>query len=338
MFSTIRKRITYTNVAMTLALVFAMSGGAYAASKYLITSTKQISPKVLKQLKGKNGTNGKAGASGPAGSQGPVGPAGKDGVNGIGGANGTNGTDGASVTNKALTAADAACNKEGGSEFTAAESKKTTACNGSPWTVGGLPKGATETGEWTISQFVNEGGGEEIAAASISFNVPLAAALAVSKVHLIEPGVIKAATGKGTLTSGSKTVTSLTTTTGSFAVGSSISGTGIPASTTITACSPSCGVSATSLTLSANATASGTNVSLTAPGAPAGCTGNYAEPGAESGHLCVFAKRLAKFVAFLAPISTAEGTAGADRSGAQLLFGPESIGEFFANGTWAVTG
>jgi hypothetical protein len=52
MFSTIRKRITYANVALTLTLVFAMSGGAYAAGKYLITSTKQISPKVLASLKG----------------------------------------------------------------------------------------------------------------------------------------------------------------------------------------------------------------------------------------------------------------------------------------------
>jgi hypothetical protein len=29
---------------MTIALVFAMSGGAYAANHFLITSTKQISP------------------------------------------------------------------------------------------------------------------------------------------------------------------------------------------------------------------------------------------------------------------------------------------------------
>src|SRR5580693_7891888 len=48
MFSRIRKRLSYTNIVMTLALFFAISGGAYAASKVLITSTKQISPKVLK--------------------------------------------------------------------------------------------------------------------------------------------------------------------------------------------------------------------------------------------------------------------------------------------------
>jgi hypothetical protein len=43
----IRLRFTYANVAATLALVFSMSGGALAASHYLITSKKQIAPKVL---------------------------------------------------------------------------------------------------------------------------------------------------------------------------------------------------------------------------------------------------------------------------------------------------
>lgn len=37
MFSRIRKRMTYANVAVTVALVFAMAGGAYAAGRCLIT-------------------------------------------------------------------------------------------------------------------------------------------------------------------------------------------------------------------------------------------------------------------------------------------------------------
>jgi hypothetical protein len=73
------KRLTYANVVATFALVFSMSGGALAASKYLITSTKQISPKVLKSLKGKNG---QPGAIGPAGAAGKEGPAGKEGATG----------------------------------------------------------------------------------------------------------------------------------------------------------------------------------------------------------------------------------------------------------------
>jgi hypothetical protein len=74
----INNRLTYANVVATLALVFAMSGGALAASKYLITSTKQISPKVVKALKGKKG---KAGATGPQGPQGPQGTPGAAGQN-----------------------------------------------------------------------------------------------------------------------------------------------------------------------------------------------------------------------------------------------------------------
>ena len=51
MFESARKRLTYANVAATLALVFSMTGGALAAKHYLINSTRQINPKVLKKLK-----------------------------------------------------------------------------------------------------------------------------------------------------------------------------------------------------------------------------------------------------------------------------------------------
>ena len=76
MLSFARRRLTYANVAMTVALVLAMSGGAFAAGKFLITSTKQISPKVLKSLQGK------AGPAGAVGAQGPAGPAGLSGRRG----------------------------------------------------------------------------------------------------------------------------------------------------------------------------------------------------------------------------------------------------------------
>ena len=79
MFSRIRRRLSYTNVLMTLALVFAMSGGAYAAGRYVITSTKQIKPSVLKQLQGKAGP---AGADGAAGQTGATGAKGETGAKG----------------------------------------------------------------------------------------------------------------------------------------------------------------------------------------------------------------------------------------------------------------
>src|ERR1700684_522797 len=112
MFSSLRRRmrVSPTTVIASLALVFAMTGGAYAAKKYLITSTKQISPSVLKSLQGKAGPAGANGPAGPAGPQGPAGgtggkgengkegAAGKNGENGKPGENGKAGTNGKSVT------------------------------------------------------------------------------------------------------------------------------------------------------------------------------------------------------------------------------------------------
>ncbi len=65
-------------VALT-ALFLVLGGSAIAAKHYLISSTKQISPAVLKKLKGRTGAKGATGATGPAGSQGPQGPQGSQG-------------------------------------------------------------------------------------------------------------------------------------------------------------------------------------------------------------------------------------------------------------------
>jgi hypothetical protein len=151
-----------------LALVFAMSGGAYAAKKYLITSTKQISPSVLKSLQGKAGAAGApgaAGAQGAAGPAGPVGPAGKDGANGTNGANGKDGAAGK----------DGATGKAGATGPTGKEGP-------SPWTPGGtLPSEATETGTWW---FVGNGQ-EGFQYTPISFPIPLSAADAAAiTVHV----------------------------------------------------------------------------------------------------------------------------------------------------------
>ncbi|MGC2374859.1 MAG: hypothetical protein WA484_13385 [Solirubrobacteraceae bacterium] len=188
MLSWIARRFTYTNVAMTLALVFAMTGGAFAANKYLITSTKQIKPSVLKQLQGKSGK------AGPEGKAGAAGLPGKDGTNGINGQGGTPGVNGESVTNTPVAAGASSCAKLGGAEFKVGGGVATFACDGkagangvpgesvvmkaepkganckegganfvvagkteyacngsegSPWTAGGtLPKGKTLTGQW----------------------------------------------------------------------------------------------------------------------------------------------------------------------------------------------
>jgi hypothetical protein len=89
-----RRHLTYANVTATLALVFAMSGGALAAKHYLINSTKQISPKVLKALRGRTGKPGATGKEGPAGKEGAPGATGKEGPRGPEGAPGPTGLPG----------------------------------------------------------------------------------------------------------------------------------------------------------------------------------------------------------------------------------------------------
>jgi hypothetical protein len=66
-------------VVSVVALVVALGGTAFAAKKYVITSTKQISPKVLQQLRGRTGPMGPTGLQGPRGTDGTAGPAGSDG-------------------------------------------------------------------------------------------------------------------------------------------------------------------------------------------------------------------------------------------------------------------
>jgi hypothetical protein len=156
MLSAIRKRmhLTPSTVIATLALVFAMTGGAYAASKYLITSTKQISPKVLKSLKGAKGANGAAGLAGPAGPGGPAGPAGPGGGQGPQGAKGETGGEGKAGKN----------GTDGQTGFTET-----------------LPSGKTETGTFAVAPSA-----EGMVLAPISFNIPLAHELEATKVHFVE--------------------------------------------------------------------------------------------------------------------------------------------------------
>src|ERR1019366_9353168 len=62
-----RKHLHPSTIIATVALVFALAGTSYAASTYLITSTNQITPSVLKALKGQRGPRGDIGVTGAVG-------------------------------------------------------------------------------------------------------------------------------------------------------------------------------------------------------------------------------------------------------------------------------
>jgi Collagen triple helix repeat (20 copies) len=81
-------------VVACLALFMASTGASTAARHYLINSTKQIKPSVLKQLKGNKGPAGQS-ATGQVGPQGLQGPAGAKGDTGAAGATGAKGDTGA---------------------------------------------------------------------------------------------------------------------------------------------------------------------------------------------------------------------------------------------------
>jgi len=155
--SLMRKHLRYGNVIATVALVFALTGGAYAAGRYVITSTRQISPKVLKALTGKVGARGLAGTQGPAGTAGAQGVAGQQGAKGEPGSEGKEGKEG----------------KPG--------EKGVKGLEGSPWAAGGtLPSEATETGVWSFGPIPASNSGRFLFEVAASFSIPLSAPLSNS--------------------------------------------------------------------------------------------------------------------------------------------------------------
>ncbi len=170
MFSTLRTRFGIPGVISVIALVFAMFGGAYAASN------SSGGGKATASAKAKKGPRGPKGATGPAGPQGLAGPQGAKGDAGANGSNGTNGTNGASAEAVSFAGNQHGCT-EGGVEVKSAK-PAAFVCNGKKGEDGEtgftekLPSGKTETGTWSV----------------FSFTIPLAAAPAVADIHYLPVG------------------------------------------------------------------------------------------------------------------------------------------------------
>jgi hypothetical protein len=202
MLSPLRNRFGIPGVISVIALVFAMFGGAYAATN------SEGESKATASAKGRPGPRGKPGKPGPAGPQGPAGPAGAQGpagAKGDKGDSGNAGADGKSAETVSFTGSKGPIGgvtcPAGGLEVKSA-SATTLVCNGKngnngapgePWTAGGtLPPGETETGTWAFGD-IDAGKAAEpslpgLIRVPISFSIPLGAGLPESGVHYLAPG------------------------------------------------------------------------------------------------------------------------------------------------------
>jgi Collagen triple helix repeat (20 copies) len=152
MFSSLRGRFGIPGVISVVALVFAMIGGAYAASDNSGFGHKASASAAKKGLPGPRGKRGKPGPAGPVG---PAGPAGSAGAKGDTGGEGQQGLRG-----------------ERGSRGREGEPGE----EGDPWTAGGtLPEGATETGSWATTTATELEPGFFGGMAAVSFPIQLKA-------------------------------------------------------------------------------------------------------------------------------------------------------------------
>jgi Collagen triple helix repeat (20 copies) len=208
-FRRIGKHFSPATAVAVVALVFAVTGGAFSATggdgggsshgTFVASAAKSKGKTGPRGARGPAGPAGKNGTNGAPGAQGPMGPAGATGATGAAGSGGE-GKAGESVTVKSITGGKCA---EGGTEFSNA-SGKAFACNGeegepgkngkegSPWTAGGtLPAGSTETGMWEAAKVRPEGpeggkGEQALLAAPMSFTVPLKERILKAKFVTLE--------------------------------------------------------------------------------------------------------------------------------------------------------
>ncbi len=191
MFQALRKHLTPSTFIAFLALVFALTGGAFAASshgggagsKATASATRGTSVAVTAKSKAK--PKAKVGPRGPAGPKGATGPAGPAGAAGVGtpGAAGPQGPAGAAGAK---------------GETGPAGTNGTNGTNGTTGFTETLPPEKTETGVWVEPQGVEYPTAQtNFIDVPISFAIPLEAELEASNVHFIEPNATPPAGCKG---------------------------------------------------------------------------------------------------------------------------------------------
>jgi hypothetical protein len=208
MLTKLRSHFGIPGILAIAALVFAMIGGAYAASD----QGNGGATASAKGKTGKRGPRGPKGATGAAGAQGPAGPAGakgdtgaqgvagSDGAAGPTGPTGPEGSAGTSVTVTPINTGIATCFEQGGAKVQEAKvggasvnvcsgkvgATGPTGPTGSPWVPDNtLPEGATLTGTWSFNATNADGGpfGPKEIFVPISFPIKLAGGLEEDKVH-----------------------------------------------------------------------------------------------------------------------------------------------------------
>jgi hypothetical protein len=175
----LRKHVTPSTVIAFMALIFALTGGAFAAtggsgggtgnvnknSSKLVAATSKAKPKAKAGPRGPAGAKGATGATGPAGAAGPAGPVGPTGA-GVPGAAGPQGPQGA-------TGATGAAGVTGPAGPQGPQ--------GVPGNIGNtLSKGGVETGTWISPANASTEG-----FATISFPIQLTAPLDGAHAHYV---------------------------------------------------------------------------------------------------------------------------------------------------------
>ncbi len=352
---------------------YAATGGGSNTHSLAVASVSKGKSKSKTGARGPAGPKGATGATGPAGKTGPTGPqgpAGSSGSSGQGvtstpfsgekgscveggaeltsasgttfvcnGEEGPHGTNGKSVTSTAYTGPECPA---GGSELSTGGGNKTYVCNGTNGKEGAkgtfgseqLPPGQSLTGVWGGGSY-SEASGEITKGTGVSFADPIDnhwIGEEGENVYYIKPGVTSA-TGKGNIEENSFTIEDVTTSSGQFTEGAAITGAGIPKNTTIEKVEE--GGAKLQISKEAKATTT-TPEELTAEPA-AGCTGTPNNPVAKPGNLCIFSVEETNASEVRPFVDTESATPIVGGFGIQLVSAGHK-GQFFAEGTWAVTG